>query len=301
MALPCGNVAPVTNSERSIPSTPAEPILAAPDRAEPNSTASTPTGAPRPGTTPPRPLMPLILGHRGASADRVENTLAAFVEAGAQGADGVELDVRLTADEQLVLSHDRVLGDGTRIDRFSAAALRERAPLEELPAALAVAPGVVNVEVKSDEASEHLARRLTVVELVLADLARRPSAQRFVLSSFDLDILVLLAHLDAGHPTAYLTMGVPRPELALDVAASLGCTSYNPWYPEVDQALVDAAGERGLEVWTWTVNDFDHGVDLANLGVDALITDHPGAMRAHLAAAGFVDRVPAGGDAVAPA
>lgn len=243
--------------------------------------------------------MPLIIGHRGASADRAENTLAAFAEAGEQGADGVELDVRLTADQQLVLSHDRALSDGTRIDRTSAAALRQVVPLEYLPAALEVAPGIVNVEVKSDEASEQLARRLTTIELVLDDLARRPASQRFVLSSFDLDILVLLAQLDAGHPTAYLTMGVPRPLLALDVAASLGCTSYNPWYPEVDEGLIEAAAERGLEVWTWTVNDFEDAVKLAHMGVDALITDHPGAMRAHLAAAGFADRVGAVGDAAA--
>jgi glycerophosphoryl diester phosphodiesterase len=256
--------------------------------------------APSPGPQPTGPIMPLILGHRGASGDRVENTLAAFIEAGEQGADGVELDVRLTADQQLVLSHDRELGDGTRIDRTSAAALRKLAPLESLPAALEVAPGVVNVEVKSDEASEQLARRIATIELVLDDLARRPATQRFVLSSFDLDILVLLTQMGVGHPTAYLTMGVPRPDLALDVASSLGCTSYNPWYPEVDESLIAAAADRGLEVWTWTVNDFDHAVNLAHLGVDALITDHPGAMRAHLAAAGFVDRVLDGGDAGAP-
>lgn len=232
--------------------------------------------------------MPLIVAHRGASADKLENTLDAFIEADRQGADGVELDVRLTSDEQLVLSHDRSLADGTRIHRSTATALRERAPLESLPEALGVAPGIINVEVKSDEPAEQLARRLKVVELVLEDLAERPATQRFVVSSFDLDILVLLAQLDAGHPTAYLTMGVPRPELALDVAASLGCHAYNPWYPEVDAHVVAAAAERGLEVWTWTVNDFDHAVELAHLGVDALITDHPAAMRAHLVAGGFV-------------
>ena len=116
---------------------------------------STPTG---PNPAAPMPtggsIMPLILGHRGASADRAENTLAAFIEADEQGADGVELDVRLTADQLLVLSHDRALGDGTLIHRTSAAALRKLAPLENLPAALEVAPGIVNVEVKSDEAAE---------------------------------------------------------------------------------------------------------------------------------------------------
>ncbi|MEZ5373102.1 MAG: glycerophosphodiester phosphodiesterase [Microthrixaceae bacterium] len=239
------------------------------------------------------PAMPLVIAHRGASADRRENTLEAFVEAEAQGADGVELDVRLTSDEQLVLAHDPRLGDGTLIRSTTASGLREIEPLETLPDALGVAPGIVNVEVKSDEPAEHLARRMKVLELVLSDLARRPAGGRYVVSTFDLDILALLASMGCEWPTAYLTMGVPKPELAMDVAASMGCTAYNPWHPEVDRALVDGAHDRGLEVWTWTVNGLDAAVGLARLGVDALITDHPAAMRAHLADAGFVARDPA--------
>ena len=49
---------------------------------------------------------PLVLGHRGASHACPENTLAAFAQARAFGADGVELDVRRTADDRLVVHHD---------------------------------------------------------------------------------------------------------------------------------------------------------------------------------------------------
>lgn len=233
-----------------------------------------------------------MIGHRGASADQTENTLAAFEEAGVQGADGVELDVRLTSDEQLVLAHDGRLADGTFIKRTTAAELRTRQALEALPDALEVAPGIINVEIKSDEASEQLARRMKVIELVLADLAGRPAHQRFVLSSFDLDILALLASMRSDHPSGYLTMGVPNPELAMDVAVSLGCVAYNPWYPEIDEALMALARQRNLQVWAWTVNDPEDGIKMARLGVDAVITDRPAAMRAHLAAAGFVARGP---------
>lgn len=232
-------------------------------------------------------VMPLVIAHRGASADHPENTLAAFEGATHQGADGVELDVRLTRDEQLVLSHDHRLPDGTYIHRATAEALRATAPLEELGAALDVASGIINVEVKSDERAEQFARRLKLIELVLEELGRRPG-QRFVLSSFDLDILALLAAWGVPYPTAYLAMVVPRPDLALDAAARMGCSAYNPWYPEVDEGLILRARERGLEVWTWTVNDFDEAVRMCRLGVDAIITDHPAAMREHLADAGFV-------------
>jgi glycerophosphoryl diester phosphodiesterase len=59
------------------------------------------------------PLRPLVIAHRGASAERAEHTLAAYELAIAQGADGLECDVRLTADGHLVCLHDR------RIDRTS--------------------------------------------------------------------------------------------------------------------------------------------------------------------------------------
>ena len=67
---------------------------------------------------------PLIIGHRGASADAPENTLAAFALAVEQGADGVELDVRLTADQEIVVIHDPTVdrtttGSGS-IDRLTA-------------------------------------------------------------------------------------------------------------------------------------------------------------------------------------
>jgi glycerophosphoryl diester phosphodiesterase len=56
--------------------------------------------------------MTTIIAHRGASRAERENTLAAFARAGGLGADGVELDVRRTADDRLVVHHDPRLADG---------------------------------------------------------------------------------------------------------------------------------------------------------------------------------------------
>ena len=55
---------------------------------------------------------PLVIAHRGASVDRRENTVEAFEEAAVQGADWVELDVRLSADDVLVVHHDAHFDDG---------------------------------------------------------------------------------------------------------------------------------------------------------------------------------------------
>ena len=67
----------------------------------------------------------LVIAHRGASTDFAENTLDAFFGAVDQGADGVELDVRRTADDRLAIHHDDTLADGRVI---------VETPFEALPA-----------------------------------------------------------------------------------------------------------------------------------------------------------------------
>src|SRR5512147_1741217 len=123
---------------------------------------------------------PLVLGHRGASADAPENTLAAFRLAIEQGADGVELDVWRCGSGEVVVIHDedarRVAGAPLRIAEAPLAALREldagawkgerfrgeRIPLlaevlEALPAAR------VNVELKGDGAGGPVAAATAAV------------------------------------------------------------------------------------------------------------------------------------------
>ena len=72
---------------------------------------------------------PAVVAHRGASGDRPEHTLAAYELALAQGADGLECDVRLTADHELVCIHDRTVdrtSDGSGIvSEMTLAELRE--------------------------------------------------------------------------------------------------------------------------------------------------------------------------------
>src|SRR5512140_687268 len=139
---------------------------------------------------------PLVLGHRGASADAPENTLAAFRLALAQGADGVELDVWRCASGEVVVVHDedlrRVAGLPVRVPDAPLAELRaadvgawkgeafrgERVPLlEEVLAALPAA--VVNVELKSR------GRDLRLGDAVAKVIARAGAAARVSVSSFD--------------------------------------------------------------------------------------------------------------------
>ena len=91
----------------------------------------------------------LVIGHRGASAAYADNTVEAFAEAVAQGADGVELDVRRTSDQRLALSHDDALADGRVVVETAFADLP--ADVTDLGTALDVcAPlSVVNIEIKN--------------------------------------------------------------------------------------------------------------------------------------------------------
>src|SRR5688500_4469246 len=89
-----------------------------------------------------------IWAHRGASRAKPENTLEAFREAKAQGADGVELDVRRTRDGAMAVRHDATLPDGRAIHELDVPDLPGFVPL--LDAVLDACDGmVVNIEIKN--------------------------------------------------------------------------------------------------------------------------------------------------------
>src|SRR5512132_273110 len=140
---------------------------------------------------PRAPGRPLVLGHRGASADAPENTLAAFRLALEQGADGFELDVRRCATGEVVVGHDedarRVSGVALRavdVGAWKGEAFRgERMPL--LSEVLEAFPrAVVNVELKSSGGDLRLAGATARV------LARGAAAGRVLVSSFDWRLVV---------------------------------------------------------------------------------------------------------------
>ncbi len=149
------------------------------------------------------PGMTLVIAHRGASHARPENTLAAFRYAGELGADGVELDVRRTADDRLVVHHDPILPDGRVIRETLAADLPDDLP--ELAPALDACTGMfVNVEVKNDpgepdfDPSDWVAARLSV------ELLRRGTPTRWLVSSFRVETVDAIRRMLPSVRTAWL-------------------------------------------------------------------------------------------------
>jgi glycerophosphoryl diester phosphodiesterase len=235
---------------------------------------------------------PLVLGHRGASADAPENTLAAFRLAMEQGADGVELDVQRCATGEVVVIHDphtgRVAGEAIDIATAPLSALRaldvgawkderfrgERIPLlaevlEALPDA------TVNVELKGGD--PRLAGAAAMV------LRRAGAEGRVIVSSFHPGLLAAF-RAEAAEVARGLLVEDGR---LWGLKALAGVWMARPAAIHPALGLVTPARtrrwrRRGLAVNVWTVDEPAEAERLAALGVAAVITNFPGKVAARL-------------------
>jgi glycerophosphoryl diester phosphodiesterase len=212
--------------------------------------------------------MTAIWAHRGASAVERENSLAAFAAAVRMGADGIELDVRRTADGAPAVHHDALLPDGRPIAEILAADLPAHVPV--LDAALdACGELLVNIEIKEPP---------ELAELVVAVVRDRGMADRVLVSCFDLGTIDRVRARDDGIPTAYLVVSAPDGDQAgqlIDICRRGGHAALHPLHVAVDAHLVELAHEAGVAINTWTVDEPARVLELAAMGVDAVITNAP--------------------------
>lgn len=228
-----------------------------------------------------------VIGHRGASLSHRENTLEAFRGAIEQGADGIELDVRLSADDVLIVHHDAHLADGTLIRSVDADALPDEVPT--LGRALEVVGDTwVNVEIKNvpDEPDYDAEHRISVAVagLMAAHLALSQAgddettmADRAIISSFNVGSIEQLRATDPSLPLALLVWGQADPASLVARAEAHGFEAIHPHDLLVDRSFVDRAHRAGLQVNVWTVDDVDRIRQLADFGVDGVITNDPAA------------------------
>ena len=219
----------------------------------------------------------LVIAHRGASGDFAENTLDAFFGAVDQGADGVELDVRRTADGRLAIHHDDTLPDGTVIVEAPFASLPSTIP--DLAAALdACAPlGTVNVEIKNWPDDRDFDPGEGVASAVVDLLAERGELDdgRILVSSFHLPTIDRVHALAPGLATGWLLGLVEAPHDLVARAGEHGHRAVHPHHVFVNEDLVRVAHDVGLAVNTWTCDEPERIRWLADLGVDAVITNTP--------------------------
>ncbi len=229
----------------------------------------------------------LILGHRGASAHARENTLEAFALAAEQGADGVELDVRRTADDALVVHHDAVLADAGPIVAMTLAELKEVAPhVPTLPEAMKACRGlIVNVEIKNWVADPDFDPHERVARATAAWLDTHGWESHAVASSFNPQTI---DDVRSGWPrlaTAQLLGRAMVPIEELAEVARRGHQGVHPNYESITDVadLVSAARAHDLWVIPWTVDDPGVIRDLAESGATGVFTNDPAAAREALA------------------
>jgi glycerophosphoryl diester phosphodiesterase len=235
-----------------------------------------------------------VLGHRGSGRGTVgghaENSLDSLLAGVASGLRWVELDVRRTADDVLVVGHHPTLeaGDFVADLSFDQAARLGAVPLDSVLAALPQGIGV-NFDLKTSLEDALRPRGATTAALLahaLGDLLGEPAPRRpLLVSSFDPAALLVLGEAAPDVPRALLAwVGFPLRK-AIPAAAHLGVdavaahwSSFGP--NEVDRAptfrtaayAVDVAHRAGLEVVVWCPTAEVAG-ELLAAGVDAVVVD----------------------------
>lgn len=219
---------------------------------------------------------PEVWGHRGASRAQRQNSPAAFDQAYEWGAAGVELDIRRTADAQLVVHHDADLEDGRLIIDTPAAELPDYVPtlawvLERWQ------DRTVNIEVKSDEGDKDWDPEYPVVDLladVLAAADESAAPVPHIVTSFDRRVITRMRAVDSDRPTGLITWS-PLAGRQLRGLAEDGHVAVMAGSRIARAGFMKKAAEAELFVGVWTVNDVDEMTRLAQLGVHAIMTDLP--------------------------
>jgi glycerophosphoryl diester phosphodiesterase len=232
---------------------------------------------------------PLVFAHRGASAHAPENTLAAFELALAHGANGVELDAKLSADGEVIVIHDatidRTTGEKGHVSKLTLAALRE---LD--------AGSFFSAEFRGEkiptlaEVFETIGRRTLInVELTNYATPQDGLANKVcdLVKRFGLEERILFSSFLSSNlrRTRSMLPDVPRGLLALGGwmgwwARSFGFNfgDYQAQHPNLEDVTpqqVARVHRLKRSVLVWTVNAADDMRRLLSWGVDGIFTDEP--------------------------
>ncbi|MBK5287755.1 MAG: glycerophosphodiester phosphodiesterase [Acidimicrobiia bacterium] len=227
----------------------------------------------------------LVMGHRGAPRRARENTIEAFELAREEGADGVELDVHLSRDGVLLVHHDAAIDGFGVLAEHPIDAIQGSFPwLPTLEAVLDACAGLlVNIEIKNSPRDADFDPYEAASQAVVDLLRRRDGVDRVLVSSFHLPSINQVHALAPEIATGYLAVMDPAPVDALVAAIAGGHRAIHPFFGVLADRgavmVVEEAHTVGIQVNTWTVNEPEEIVRLAEAGVDAIITDVPAVAR----------------------
>ncbi|WP_059172150.1 glycerophosphodiester phosphodiesterase [Bacillus sp. FJAT-27445] len=228
-----------------------------------------------------------IFAHRGSKGTHPENTLEAFREAIRLGVDGIELDVHLSKDGELVIIHDETVdrttnGSGNVRD-MTVEELKsldagswfgwefQGATIPTLDEVLALLKGTgirLNVEIKSD-----VIPYKGIEKKVLEALARHSYKENAIISSFNHYSLKRVRELDAEVETAILFMEVLHEPW--EYAKTIGAFGLHVHTPVAYTEMARTAADLGVPVRVFTVNKEKKMKELIEMGIETIMTDYP--------------------------
>ena len=215
----------------------------------------------------------LKIGHRGAKGYEPENTLISFEKAIQLNADGIELDVHLSSDGEIIVIHDETIDRTTNgkgfVNQFTALELKKYG----IPTLIEVLELVnrncfVNIELKG------IGTVKAVVELIVHYISEKNwSYTDFLVSSFDLKMLEEVYLLNPKIRIGVLTE--ESVEEALAFAKKTKAFSIHPDYRLLTKENVALMQENGFEVYPWTVNSTEDIQKIKSFNVNGIISDFP--------------------------
>lgn len=247
-----------------------------------------------------------VIAHRGASAYAPENTLAAFKLAIEQKADIIELDVRPTLDQKVIVFHDaklkRTTGKKGFVRMRSHSLLKEinagswfRKPEyehEQIPDFDDVLKLTENkcellVEIKS----EGKVVRLNFLRNLMNSITKANAKERVIVQSFDTRILnILQNHYPGFRYQKLIVVKVPGFRVQLDKRVIVENILRKPHYESINvdhrfitKAFIDKVHNSGKKVYCWTVNEPLRMRRLIELGVDGIISNVPDVLKGIIA------------------
>ena len=234
--------------------------------------------------------MSKIFAHRGFSGKYPENTMIAFEKAVEIGVDGIELDVHLTKDNELVIIHDEDVkrttnGEGLvkdmtleELKKYDASAtfvgqygINPIPTLREYFELVKDTNIITNIELKTSVYEYHTIEKRTI------DMVREFGLEdRIIFSSFNHFTVKRCEEIAPEIKRGFLTGDWLYDFGKYTKERNVQCC--HPWHVSLSQEVVDEMHAAGCEINTWTVNEYEDIERLSKMGVDCLIGNFPDRM-----------------------
>ncbi len=239
------------------------------------------------------PNRPIILGHRGASAHAPENTMAAFQRAIDFGADGIEFDVKLTRDGEIIIIHDLTVDRTTngkgKVRNFTLEQIRnldaglhfseqfreEKIPILRDVLMMVPADFIVNIELTNYSSMfDGLASKV-------AHLVKELGVKgQIIFSSFNPLNLILTKRILPEVPVALLSLpGIAGMINRSNILRWISPEFINPHFQDIKPEFVKQQHHLQRNIIAWTVDDVKEIIRLFDLKIEGVITDDPQLVR----------------------